>query len=154
MFLLFNRINSCTRSHCGRSIVLCEILHFWHGRGFILFCPTYTVRVPKEKMIRNQWKIIQYSLPLNQLRRFLFNWETPVGYLLGWLTLCAGCAAGAVPTFIFLSLVFGSCWLFIFIAEDITQDVAAFNFTASNENQRELTKRFCDTVQIHSDAKQ
>lgn len=43
------------------------------------------------------------------------------------------------------------------MAEDITQDVAEFNFivtTTKNENRVELIKRFCDIVQIFQDAKQ
>lgn len=42
------------------------------------------------------------------------------------------------------------------MAEDITQDVAAFNFivsTTSNESCGELKKRFRDTVEIYTDAK-
>lgn len=43
------------------------------------------------------------------------------------------------------------------MAEDITQDLAAFNIivkTTSDENRTELTKCFCDLVQIYTDAKQ
>lgn len=45
----------------------------------------------------------------------------------------------------------------MFIAEDITQDVVAFNDfveTTTDENGTELKKRFCDFVQLHSDTKQ
>lgn len=70
----------------------------------------------------------------------------------------AGTIAVASIDIQFLNLVFGSCWLFIFMADDITQDVVAFNIatmtTTSHENRTDLTKRFCDMVHIYSDAKQ
>ena len=61
-----------------------------------------------------------------------------------------GCATYSfcIPTF---SIIFGSCWLFIFIAEDIAKDLANFN---SNETTNENLKRFCDVVQMYSDAKE
>lgn len=55
----------------------------------------------------------------------------------------------------FLNLIFGSCWLFMFIAEDITKDVTSFNIATRqpDENRVELMKSFCDIVQIYTDAK-
>lgn len=57
----------------------------------------------------------------------------------------------------FSNIFFGSCGLFIFMAEDITQDVAAFNIISKtarlDENRRELTSRFCEIAQFYSDAK-
>lgn len=44
----------------------------------------------------------------------------------------------------FVNIVFGSGWLFIFIVEDIKQDLIEFNNiikTTSNKNGTELTKR-------------
>lgn len=57
----------------------------------------------------------------------------------------------------FLNLVFGSCWLFIFIVKDITWDVTEFSFTittTTDEDRNKLTKSIRDIVQIFSDAKQ
>lgn len=56
----------------------------------------------------------------------------------------------------FLNFFFGSCWLFTFIAEDISTDLDAFNILAQNTSdgeRAELLKRFCDIVQIYSHAK-
>lgn len=85
-----------------------------------------------------------------------FDWKTPIGYLVAWFAQWAGACPVACIFIQFLNFVFGSCWLFIFIAEDIGQDVDAFNSiakTASRENHAELTKRFRDIVQTYTDAK-
>lgn len=85
-----------------------------------------------------------------------FDWRTPRGYLMAWLSqLAGGCATYSfcIPI---LSFIFVSCWLFVFIAADITEDLQAFNNgdKVANENQIEKLKRFCDVVKIYTDAKQ
>lgn len=73
-----------------------------------------------------------------------------------WMFQSAEATVCAITIAQFLTLVFGSCWLFMFMAEDITQDVVAFNFiatTATDENCAELMSQFCDLVQIYTDAK-
>lgn len=89
--------------------------------------------------------------------RYPFDWKTPSGYLAAWLAQCAAAApVGSIYTQ-FQNIFFGSVWLFIVIATDITQDVAAFNFnvaTKSNKNRKELTKQFCYVLQLCLDAKQ
>lgn len=90
-------------------------------------------------------------------KKYPFDWRTPSGFLVAWLVQSTG---GPISGFIymqFLYLVFGSCWLFIFIAQDITQEVVAFNILVkrkSDDNRVELIKYLCDMVHIHSDAKQ
>lgn len=89
--------------------------------------------------------------------RYPFDWRAPAGYLAAYLSQCAlGPAVGSL--FIQLPIfVFGSGWFFICIVEDIKQDVAEFNImvkTTSDVNRIELTKCFCDIVQIFTDAKQ
>lgn len=93
---------------------------------------------------------------------FPFDWQTPFGYLAAWFAQFAGCIAIAIINNQFISAVFGSCWLFIFITEDMTNDVFAFNVAAAekaireheHEHDGELRRRFCDLVQVYSDAKQ
>lgn len=86
----------------------------------------------------------------------MFDWKSPAGYVVAFM---AQCAAAIFIVFIymqFLNLLFGSCWFFIFVAEDITRDVSAFNKytrTKSTEERAKLTKRFFDITEIHSDAK-
>lgn len=89
--------------------------------------------------------------------RFPFDWRTPSGYLMAWFAQCAGALTGGSIYTQFPNLVFGTCWLFIFIAEDITMEVDAFNVDVKRSlgrNRAKLTKRFCDMVQLYWDAKQ
>lgn len=86
--------------------------------------------------------------------RYPFDWKSPAGYLVAWLSQFAGGASVASIYTQFLNIFIGSCWFFTFTAEDITQDVVAFNIMQSAATKAELTRRFCDIVQIYSDAKQ
>lgn len=47
-------------------------------------------------------------------------------------------------------------WLSITIADDIVKDVTELNITAemSHENRIELMKRFCNLIQLYTDAKE
>lgn len=69
-----------------------------------------------------------------------------------------GVAALIKTTIPFYSMVFGSSWLFIVIADDIADDIAAFNNTISNskdsDRDDETKKTFGDFIQSYADAKQ
>lgn len=61
----------------------------------------------------------------------------------------------------FFGIVFGSNWLFIVIADDLTNDLVAFNKAVSIQNDSDddgsdtLTMgRFCVVIQNYMDAKQ
>lgn len=89
--------------------------------------------------------------------RYPFDWKTPRGFLMAWLSQCAGAFSLVIAYTQSTNFVFGSCWLFICIIEDIAQDVFAFNSfatTTSHKNRVELTKSFSGIVQINSDVKQ
>lgn len=134
---------------------LCQILHFQYGKGFILFVCSNLVRVSRRANISLNDEY-ESSLPLIELR-YPFDWRTPFGYLVASLAQFVGTLTVESIYIQFLNIVFGSCWLFIFVAEDIIQDVDAFNTSIkaiSNESHTELTKRFCDLLRIYSDAKQ
>lgn len=75
---------------------------------------------------------------------------------MAWFAELIGAIPPSIIDVLFTNLVFGSCWLFICIAKDITQDVIEFNeiVTTTKENRTELTKQFCDLVQIYSNAKE
>lgn len=76
---------------------------------------------------------------------------------MAWPTQSAGVIVVGSIYAQFLNFVFGACWLFIFIVEDITKDVAGFSnviTTIKDEDRSKLTERFCHIVQIFSDAKQ
>lgn len=118
-----------------------------------------------------------YSLPCNQTNHFFpfmkalqnrkyfrihqrypFDWKSFPGYLLAWLIQCLFPPSGGSMYMQFSNIFFGSCGLFIFMAKDITRDMAAFNASAktttSDETHRKLTRSFCDIVQNYTDAKQ
>lgn len=88
--------------------------------------------------------------------RLPIDWKTPSGYLVAFFCQCFGVLTATLIILQFLNLVFGSCWLFIHIAKDITRDLVAFNddIESPNQNRVELTTRFNDLVQIYTDAKQ
>ena len=62
-----------------------------------------------------------------------------------------------VTATIFVSFYGASSWLFIYMAEDIKNDMAEFNDivkTQENVDRAELMERFCNIIQLYSDAKQ
>lgn len=75
---------------------------------------------------------------------------------MAWLAQFAGLACIFIVAMTFHGMIFGSSWLFIVIAKDISNDMAAFNQTVEtpNDNDVQLQKRFCDIVQLYSNAKQ
>lgn len=86
-----------------------------------------------------------------------FDWKSPVGYVVAWLSEILALSAGSLSIFPVLSSIFASSWLFITIADaDLTQEMANFNIDvkASGEHgDGELIIRFCNIVQLYSDAK-
>ena len=85
-----------------------------------------------------------------------FDWKTPFGYFVAWFGQAAGWTADTlmgVPQFIF---PFGSSFLFIFIVEDITKDLADFNskINTPNRNGQQAKEHFCQIIQIYLDAKE
>lgn len=87
--------------------------------------------------------------------RMPFDWKTPLGYPLAWIFQLAGGCSTFSMAILFVGFMVGSCWLFTFVADDITEDLKAFNSAeATNENRVEKLKRFYDIIEIYSDAKQ
>lgn len=90
--------------------------------------------------------------------RWPFDWRTPFGYLVALIGQCAAAGSMITVSFPFLNMIFGSCWIFIVIAGDITNDVAAFNDTveilSSTSDRAESLERIRDIIQNCSDAKQ
>lgn len=86
-----------------------------------------------------------------------------MGYLAAWFGESAGTAAIIFAIIPFFNYLFGSCYLFIFIADDITKDLRTFNtaVAASTEtkssnasNRAELINQFCAVIQFYADAKE
>lgn len=55
-----------------------------------------------------------------------------------------------------VAFLVGSCWLFIAIAKDITNDLAGLSFNRRSNNTRHRLARehFCDIVQVYAELKQ
>lgn len=87
--------------------------------------------------------------------RLPFDWKTPFGFTVALLSqIVGGCATFSIllPAF---SFMIGSCVLFIFVADDITKDLAVFNSgKVAKKNRVPRLKRFCAIIEIHSDARQ
>lgn len=103
----------------------------------------------KVRRIVNEIDVLSFSI------RFPFDWKTPLTYAVAWsLQFAGGCGVFTIEM-PFFGFYFGSCWLFVFIAGDITQDLVAFNKgELVNRNRVEKMTRFCDIIRIYSDAKQ
>lgn len=126
--------------------------------SFYLFFPAwfvFTLWKFSESIPKFFQQLKHATLFWNNSIRFPFAWKNPFGYMVAFLAQCEGCIALATVYLHFVNLIFGSCWLFIIMAKDITKDIAAFNVAAkaTNGNRMEISKRFCDMIQIHSDVK-
>lgn len=87
----------------------------------------------------------------------MFDSTTPSGYLVAWIGQCAGIGAIVLIVIAFFGIVFGSSWLFIVIADDIKNDVAAFNDIVETQKHCDramLVKRFRDILKHYLNAKQ
>lgn len=85
---------------------------------------------------------------------FPFDWTTPFGYFFAWFAqFGAGTAVyvGVIPV---LSLIFASCWLFVTIADDLTQKFAVLNNNVkklARKDHAEMKRHFCHIIQFYSD---
>lgn len=125
------------------------LVHTWFVFIFYYFIEIPMKKLTKVRKFRSVWFFGT---------RYPFDQKTPLGHLLTCVFQFIGIYAVAQNMVQTLNLFFGSCWLFNFMGEDITKDLSAFNRTVqqqSSEGNRTmvLTKRFCDLVKIHSDAK-
>lgn len=91
-------------------------------------------------------------------RSFPYDWRTPHGYAVAWISEAAGTSSLFFAFPPVLSLIFASCWLFVTIADDdLTQELAIFNNDvkkSDGNDHAELMRRFCGIIQSYSDAKE
>lgn len=77
---------------------------------------------------------------------------------MAWLGQCAGVATIIIAVIPFFNIIFASSWLFIKIAEDLTNDVVAFNKDTveklKSNYRSKLIKQFLILIEHYSDAKQ
>lgn len=122
------------------------------AKSFYLFDPIWLVK----SIDGRQWKIVKslyLSLPHHRLP---FDWHTPFGYLVAFFCQYIGSACIMTGYIQFFSLLFGSFWLFIVIADDMTNELATLNniVKTTNGNRMELMKRFCHIIQTYADAQE
>lgn len=76
---------------------------------------------------------------------------------MAWIGQCAGVGTIITIPITFFNTVFGSKWLFMVIAEDITSDLTAFNNDVdkmhTNSHRTESMERFHAIIQLYTDAK-
>lgn len=96
--------------------------------------------------------------PINlfcHLRTFSFDWKTPLGYIVAWFFQCTGATSAHLAIVPVSILIVASSWLFVTIADEMTQELAAFNNDVKKPHGHVGMKRqFCEIIQIHSDAKE
>lgn len=91
------------------------------------------------------------------MQRWPFDWIIPFGYFVAWIGHFTGGAAVLLIAIQCFGIVFGSCWIFIVIANDITNDMATVNKIVKiheDIDSADLMKRFCNLIQEYSGAKQ
>lgn len=124
--------------------------------SFQLPFPELYVSIIVTDIVWKQWKkIVQFTKNFFLHLRLPFNWRTPFGYLIAFLCEFASAYATCLYSGALGNLLVSSCYVEICIVKDITIDLIAMNRCEKFEgNQMEIRMRFCDVVQLYSDAKQ
>lgn len=121
--------------------------------SFFLFFPTWFVSALKYEL-NCLLTVFYWCL----WERVPFDWETPYGYLAAWLAQSAGLAGLTITALTSFNIAFESSWLFIVIAQDITNDLDTFNNTVKTIKNcngcAELMEHLCHIIQHYTDAKQ
>lgn len=87
--------------------------------------------------------------------RLPFDWKTPFGYFIALFLEIPALYTMLFNALTLLCLFFGSSWIFIQFAEDITNDLKQLKRNKETDrNDRILKKHFFSAVQFYSDAKQ
>lgn len=127
---------------------------FWTQERSHFCC---AIQMCKTKLTCENRIQIQFNCFAVCSRLMPLDWRTPFGYLMAWIAQFAGLLVVVLATISLYSLIFASCWLFVTIADDITQELVAFNIDvriSDGTDHDELMRYFCDIVQLYSDAKQ
>lgn len=132
------------------SFVRCQLLYFWLGRRFILFDFSSCVSAEPKGCF---YVSIEPSFFHFQIR-YPFDWRTPSKYPLAFLSQISGGLALLSTAIPFFGIFAASCWLFMFIAEDITDNLTNFNRDDAESGTVERLIRFRGIIQTYTDAKQ
>lgn len=134
--------------------------------SYYLFPPTKCVQIYLQFQIMTKVAFALNVFLFLLMERWPFEWKSPMGYLVAWLCESAGITIVITSIVPFFSYLFGSCWLFLFVADDITKDLTAFNIdvitterafttrTLDTLNCAELMNKFCATIRIYTHAKE
>lgn len=91
-------------------------------------------------------------------RTFPLDWKTPIGYVVAWFWQSTASCSIHVALVPVLTLIAASSWFFATIADEMTQELAAFNndvkASKGKDDDAEIERRFCDIIQLYSDAKE
>lgn len=84
--------------------------------------------------------------------RFPFDYKNPFGYLIGFALIYVGVIYSLTVLLCQTTFIIASYWMLMSLAKDTTNELNSIN--AATKNRLELTKRFSDAIQLHSNAKQ
>lgn len=102
-----------------------------------------------------KWNRLEKLTLLHIHSRLPFDWHTPFGYFIALFAQFTAAYAMLSGTSIFISFLFGSCWLFITIIRDITNDLMEFNCKqTSKSSEQNLKVQFHSIVELYVDGKQ
>lgn len=136
------------------SLQLYQLLCCAFGRGLLLsaFSDLVRKKIYETELINIVNKTKFYACYSTRLP---FDWNTPHGFLVAWSCQCAGLYEVIIfaP---FFAYIFGSCSLFVNIAEDITNDVVDLNnaIKTPDTDRSELMQRLRDIIQFYTDVKE
>lgn len=101
---------------------------------------------------------LHYEINIIFRRSFPYDWRTPPGYAVQWLSEASGTCALFFAFPPVLCVVCASCWFFMTLADDdLIQEMATFNNdfkTSGEKDYKELMRRFCGIIQLDWDAKE
>lgn len=109
------------------------------------------------------WNFVHQTPHRTNLTSFEFNFRlpfteaTPLGYATAYLIQCAAMFSILVGVATAVCHLIGSCWLIVGFVEDISIELPTLNADDDEEscpNERELTERLINIIQLHSHVKQ
>lgn len=120
---------------------------------------SYYLNFPVMLVLINSWTNCSVEIVTVSIRYFCwrlpFNWRTPIGYAIAVFLQYAATITMLFCTSAVISFWLGSCWLFMEMVKDITNDLAHFNGDASaNWNGPTMNMHFVNTIKLYLDAKQ
>lgn len=97
-----------------------------------------------------------YTIINGLFSRLPFNWQTPFGYLIALVAQGIAAICTLFSGTLTMSLLVGSCWLFIIIVDDIANDLPKLDSGdySSQRRRAKVIKYFCNILECYADLKQ